>query len=394
MIKSLTDVVLSVTGFQLLLLAVVLVIRFPGNSLRRNFLVAFLLAKVLLILRWSLLHFAILDGGEHATLFLSSCALFFLLAPLLYLHITALCRPSLRPQWTMLLHLGPFVAMTGFGLLGATIDTHGFSTGMDAVDAWIVRHFWHVLWTGNLFQIPLYIGAMFLEVLHYRAKRRDCGLSWLLALLALISIHWLFVATRATLGLLDVEAVAFISLLDLFSITIFLIFTTTLVIRGMTHKAGFLPELKLPRALVSVNRTEDEEIRSKLLAYMKFRKPHLDASLGVDDLAASLKIPGWQLSRILNSVVHQGFFGFVNGFRVQEAKVRLADPDQNWKTMLQILHESGFNSKSTFNEVFKRHTGLTPSEYRKQSQQAPKKPEFPHPKPIAAYMAGPHPGHQ
>ena len=56
---------------------------------------------------------------------------------------------------------------------------------------------------------------------------------------------------------------------------------------------------------------------------------------------------------------------FVNEFRIKEAKSILKDPSKKEFTVLEILYEVGFNSKSSFNTAFKKHTGLTPTQFRK-----------------------------
>ena len=72
------------------------------------------------------------------------------------------------------------------------------------------------------------------------------------------------------------------------------------------------------------------------------------------------------LSRILNQHFGKNFFEFINGYRVEEAKRLLRDPDQQTASMLDILAAAGFTSKSTFNSIFKKHLGQTPSQYRQE----------------------------
>jgi AraC-like DNA-binding protein len=378
-IAILTDVVLIVTGFQLLLLAAVLLFLLPRHSLRRNLLAAFLLSKAFLILRWFALRFGLLDYGQHPGLYLISCAGFFLLAPLLYLYIRALCFRDFRLRWPMVAHLAPFAAMAVLAAVATAVRYAGFATGSQTVDEILTHHFWAIFWTANLTQIVLYVVAMFSVVRRYRARLGDVhsavgriDLSWLVALLIVISLHWLFVTSRSMLALLDIRAASLTPVLDLFSITIFLVFTTVLVVKGLAHVKLFPGLEEASRSNGSpLSESQLERCTERLLACMRFEKPHLDPSLTVDELALKVSMPSWQLSRVLNSAFGKNFFHFINTHRVEEAKRQLRDPTHNAKTMLQILHEAGFNSKSTFNDAFKRHTGMTPSEYRRRTQQAP-----------------------
>ena len=376
MVELLTDVVLIVTGFQLLVLALVLLLRLPRRSLGRNLLAGFLLTKAALILRWSSLRFGLVEVAEAPGAYLVSCALFFLLAPLLYLAIRALCFSDFEIQPRAALHLVPFAAVAVLAGLVAAIEASGATTGSAVLDHVLVAGFWRIFWTANLVQILIYIVAMFRVVWRYRSLLGDVhstmaqvDLGWLMALLTVISLHWAFVTARSMLALLSVRAGTLIAWLDLFSITIFLGFTTVLVIRGLAHARLFAGiEQEPARTGRQLDQAQLERETERLLACMETERPHLDAALTVDQLAGRLSLPPWQLSRLINSVFRQNFFHFVNSYRVREAKRRLEDPACNGDTMLRILHEAGFNSKSTFNDAFKRHTGLTPTEYRRRMQ--------------------------
>ncbi|MCP4157917.1 MAG: AraC family transcriptional regulator [bacterium] len=98
---------------------------------------------------------------------------------------------------------------------------------------------------------------------------------------------------------------------------------------------------------------------------MEKEKPFLDPGLHLDTLPQMLSIPGFQLSYIINKKIGKKFFDFINQYRVIEAEKNLVDPEKNGCNILQIAYEVGFNSKSSFNIVFKKHAGVTPSKYRK-----------------------------
>ena len=371
-IDLLTDVVLIVTGFQLVLLTGVLLVRLPAASLRRNLLAAFLLAKAFMILRWFVVRFEIVSAAEWPLSYLTSCAVFFALAPLLYLYVRTLCYRDFRLRPVHLAHLLPLVAMASFATLAWWVAFAGGSTGSVHLDHWIDQRFWNVFWCTNLVQIALYIAVMFralrgyrrrLEHVHSVTVREDLG--WLHGLLLVLSLHWLFVTARSTVGLLDLRIDGLTAVLDLFSISIFLVFTTVLVVRGLSHVKHFpgIDEASPPTD-PPISNDELERCAERLVRFMHSEKPHLDPFLSLEDLALRLSVPSWQLSRALNTVLGRNFFLFVNAHRVDEAKTRLSDPSRRDATMLRVLHESGFNSKSTFNEAFKRETGMTPSEYR------------------------------
>jgi len=84
----------------------------------------------------------------------------------------------------------------------------------------------------------------------------------------------------------------------------------------------------------------------------------------LSQLADRLQVPTHQVSQAINEGTNKNFYDLVNGYRVTEAKRLLVDPKNEHFTILSIGFEAGFNSKTTFNTVFKKFTQLTPTEYR------------------------------
>ena len=103
----------------------------------------------------------------------------------------------------------------------------------------------------------------------------------------------------------------------------------------------------------------------KLQSLMEEEKPYLKSDLSLGDLADQLDFSPRLLSQLINDELHQNFYAFVSRYRINEAKSLLMDEDSQKYTILSIAFDSGFNSKSSFNSVFKQHTKMTPSQYRK-----------------------------
>jgi AraC-like DNA-binding protein len=107
-----------------------------------------------------------------------------------------------------------------------------------------------------------------------------------------------------------------------------------------------------------------ERYLDKLLNFMTSEKPFTDGDLTIQKLAEKLSIPAHHLSQTINERLGQTFSDFINSYRVEEAKKKLLDPAFKHLSVLGIAGEVGFNSKSSFNSVFKKHTNMTPSEFR------------------------------
>lgn len=104
---------------------------------------------------------------------------------------------------------------------------------------------------------------------------------------------------------------------------------------------------------------------NRLLSFMEEEKPYLDSNLTIEDLANSLRISRHHLTEVINKHLNKNFYEFVNGFRLKEVKRLLIDPSKKHITIVGIAFEAGFSSKTTFNTLFRKETGLTPSAFRK-----------------------------
>ncbi len=94
-------------------------------------------------------------------------------------------------------------------------------------------------------------------------------------------------------------------------------------------------------------------------------KIYRDPDLTLSDLAREIEINRNLLSQIINDEFKKNFYGFINTFRVEEIKEIIKNTDSE-TSLLKIAMDAGFNSKATFNAVFKKITGLTPSVYKKE----------------------------
>jgi ligand-binding sensor domain-containing protein/AraC-like DNA-binding protein len=113
-----------------------------------------------------------------------------------------------------------------------------------------------------------------------------------------------------------------------------------------------------------------EAYLAKLLHLMENETLYRDETITLNTLAETLSIPPRYLSQLVNERLEKNFRDFLNSFRIEEAKVLMGKPELN-RSLLEISMDVGFNSKEVFNRAFKKNTGMTPSQYRK--EHAPKK---------------------
>ncbi|RPI75214.1 MAG: AraC family transcriptional regulator [Desulfobacteraceae bacterium] len=115
----------------------------------------------------------------------------------------------------------------------------------------------------------------------------------------------------------------------------------------------------------SLSDREVEIYHDKLLTFMEKQEAYLDPDLTLAGLAEEIGLSRNDLSRIINEKQGRSFYDFINTYRVEKIKRLLSDPKRQEETILALAFQAGFNSKATFNSVFKKFTGESPVAYRK-----------------------------
>ena len=107
------------------------------------------------------------------------------------------------------------------------------------------------------------------------------------------------------------------------------------------------------------------DYEAALAAFMQKSRIYLDPDLSLEVLASRMKMSRHHLTQLLNERLEKNFYSFINEYRIGEAIDRLNDPSSH-VNILSLAFDCGFNSKSSFNNYFKKITGTTPTAYRKQ----------------------------
>jgi ligand-binding sensor domain-containing protein/AraC-like DNA-binding protein len=123
--------------------------------------------------------------------------------------------------------------------------------------------------------------------------------------------------------------------------------------REMKYSTSAISEERMEKAIGGLN------------ALMAEERVYLDPGLTLKKLAQRLNIHSNHLSRIINEHFGTSFNDYINRHRISEAQRRLADPALQKRSILDIMYDVGFYSKSTFNTAFRKFTGTSPSVYRK-----------------------------
>jgi len=131
---------------------------------------------------------------------------------------------------------------------------------------------------------------------------------------------------------------------------------------------GVKTDMQLARKLEKIeDDTHSPEIIQKVENHMKTNEPFIDASLSVYDLAKQIDVSARELSVAINNHLDKHFFDYVNEYRIEKAMEILKQTTDEKLTVLEVLYEVGFNSKSFFNTAFKKFAGTTPSEFKRKA---------------------------
>jgi AraC-like DNA-binding protein len=290
---------------------------------------------------------------------------FFLIAPCLWLYTMELTGRQVKPSWRLLVHFSPFLVIIVVSL----------SVGSGMVASFLrenQRLLTIIFWITVVIQFSIYQLFIQKKWLAYQSQIRqevsnteNVSISWVrffMMIFLLINISFFF----SLFAVIHLNSSLWLgkSIAVIFSLSVF-----ALGYKGILQKEVFntvIPAIQ-EEAIVqqSAQMRQDPGLINKLVTHMVEKKPFLDPELTLSDLARELNVSRSQLSQLINDGIGDNFYNFINKYRVEEVKKLMVDPKKKNFNMLGIALEAGFKSKSTFNLIFKRFTGLTPTEFRK-----------------------------
>jgi AraC-like DNA-binding protein len=376
---SLANILFILVIFQLLILCVFLFTQQNGKQVSNRLLGCFFLSIAL-----NLLDVFILSTGFYFThpafAGLGSC-LPLLFGPLLYFYTRSIIYKNFSVTLKNTVHFFPFLVLfsaTECYYLTQPIDVQetilrGLFVNRVPVAVSIVS-------TLIFIQFLFYIISSFRLVSSYKKAKgqlfsdpRQTDVSWLYSTL----IFFIVIIIITMLNGLLVQTFLAKYFLVAFNLVILamLVFVIQVLMKALrrsyffsfTGSEDFPVQPRAPKTNLSLTeQSEKEKIVQTVLQCMQNDKPYLEPELSLDQLASRLSIKPRVLSQAINDILQQNFFDFINRYRIEEAKRLLTNPADKKITILEVLYQVGFNSKSSFNTLFKKYTGLTPTEFRQQ----------------------------
>jgi len=379
----LPDILFVLIIFQLLFLSFFLYTHEKGNRVSNVLLGSFFLSialnllDVLLLMTGAYTHNPWLAGW-------GSC-LPLLFGPFIYFFTESVLKKDFSMGTKTVIHFLPFI------LLFLATEIYFISRPAEVQKTWLLNILLHhipasvsIVSTLIFVQFLGYIIASFRLVSEYKkaagqhfSSRRQTEVSWLSSMI----LFFLLIIVISILNGLMVQTPLAIYYLWIFNLIVAatLVFVLSVWLKALQKPDFFsfsreeMYSLKTaPLILQAVppdsEKEEKRAMAQTVLNYMETNKPYLESELTLEQLASRLALKPRILSQTINETLGQNFFDFINRFRIKEASRLLTNPPDKKITIQEIFYEVGFNSKSSFNTLFKKYTGLTPKEFRKKQE--------------------------
>lgn len=308
----------------------------------------------------------------------------FITSPLLYVYVSALVKLPPFRLYRYLYHFIPFVVMVVSVVYFFNLDSSEYSINVSrgfiqqsGSLPFNIRHYGLILAFFSFLYPMLSLGLLFKHrsrIENEFSNVEKINLNWLRYWIIIsISGFWISfiiiwvaqydwvdyltsfqtVATQLTLNIV---------IIGFYGLRQTTIFSNLQTLADQVHTVK--NEEKYKTSLLK--KEESSALLFKIQEYMKTEKPYLSSQLNIESLASQLHLTKHDLSQVINEQLGLNFFNFVNQYRVKEVKERIANKKYRHLTLLAIAFETGFNSKSSFNHIFKKVEGITPSEYKRQ----------------------------
>ena len=288
----------------------------------------------------------------------------------LYLYVVAITRANFSLRKKDALHLFNLLVVAGLVFWGGLdSDRLRFLPNANtAYSAQLASYLWHYL----KFLPVIYAFAAALEIYRYKQQLKQFysslslqGPYWLLLLTLGFAFNWLWSLVVHLVG----QSVSF-TMADNFGIFdnyITFLLVNALFIYSLLYAHQLLETKGKPKEKETAVAAEiSPDAIARIRNTMEKHQLYLTQNLNIEDFARQVGIHYRDVSSIINKQFNTNFFEFVNEYRVNRARQMLLDPRYAEMTILDILLDSGFNSKSSFHRFFKRYTGMSAAEFRKQ----------------------------
>jgi AraC-like DNA-binding protein len=364
------DIINFIALFQLAVFISFLLLR-TANRKSNRILAGFLFVQILLIINYECFRYYREVYAFSPHLFYIGAPFIFLAGPAFYFYVLSLTHSDFFLNKQHLLHALPFFFAAL--LFTITFHIHSAETKRALLDSnkLFFQSFSFYFNTAIHVQILMYNIASLYVLKNYRERIKqeyssikNIYLSWLSIVLYGFLIAWCTSVFHFVSWIFAINIPVNLDFINFFA---FFVFFNFIFFKALVQPTIFLGiEEENRQKTPYLSKSVEEQYLNRLTQYMEKEKPYLDPDISLIDLSDKVSIPHRSLSEIINNTIGHNYYDFINSYRIKESQRLLSDTATRDKTILEILYEVGFNTKSSFNQAFKKHTGTTPTEYKKQ----------------------------
>lgn len=359
------------SGFNFLLLAFVLFVKKAPNKNANNIIGVYFLMMSLYSYVVSFRYSAIQDGNFHQLTHFPPFEGFtlLLLGPCVYLFIRSVLNlPIKLLAWKNIPHLIPFIPYVVFNVYFYTLTSQqrtewfirGFSEGNIESD---------LLNAVNYIQIPFYLILSFVliknkfkETSIINVGNMLIDISWMKTFL-IVNISYVFLTAPLIFYLANENANVIIGSIGM-DIQFIYLFVKIAWQKDILDSEYSENRQKNKDGHLKIDESTANEYLQVLDEFMEKQKPFLNENCNLQNIADNTGIAMHQLSSLVNNKLNKNFPDYINEFRICESKKLLIGEGAEKLTIEAVGFNCGFGSKSSFNKAFKKHTNITPSEFR------------------------------
>ncbi len=342
------------------------------TSIRKKSHENIFLALLLIIVSGYLFKEYLILEGQFSAIPHSMAAfvpLFYLLGPLYYFYVQFTIKEKTKVNGWDVIHLVPaiicFLVILPFYILSAEVKLSLYSAP-----------------NPDYCKIPpdriIYYGLIILSGFFYCKRslffieRKKKSYSGRNHKKQLASLRWLVYYTRVFQGFLTFAVIAILIMVFTNSFKYYMMLSAVLASSILIHFISYwaIKESKIIKGAdfnmkaSSMGRDQSHELKAKILEILEKEKIYLNGDLSAREFCNRLSINSRYFSELINQEFGYSFTYLINSYRIREAKKMITDPQYAHLSFMGIAMEVGFNTKNTFTRAFKRHTGMTPTQYK------------------------------
>ncbi len=359
------DIINFITAFQLLFFAIFLLTKKKGNRISHSLLALFFIIQCSCIMNTYTWIFYNFFFTHFPHIFYIGDTLLYLWGPLLYFFSISSINKDFRIKTVHIAHTVPFFMhlvymFIKFYRLNTNVKQELLINGvLNNLENNLVYITFHILIFCYIIAALFSLRKAYINFKNCYSNIEKLYYRWLAFVLIGFAVIGLSDVTYYTWNLFGQAPVILIQIVY----PVIFLLANFIVYYALNQPELFIIDFSSKYKKSNLSTSEKEKYLNQIMNIVETEKLYKNPNLTVNDLSEKLSISSRYISQVINEYKNQNFYDFINRFRINEACELLKQYSKDL-TVLEILYEVGFNTKSSFNTAFKKITKITPTEFR------------------------------